>query len=276
MPSRLIAPEPSPCIAKAKSASPDVPRQRLADQAHRAGIDRLAAAAMSAAGHRMAQPAGLAERAHQRPAVGVDIGAMVVRQVLARPALERVRQLAVARLEERPVEVGGIAHRAPAQLPSNTRLLLRDEGLVGAREIAGQHAERLRLRLGLDRLVDRHRPLLVQHRLGDAVGEGRARSELARQRLRIGEQRLGCAQPVEEAPALGLLAAERAAGVQQFAGAALADDARQHRAGAHVAAGQADPVEQERGLAARGAQAQVGRHRDDRAGAGAHAVDAPR
>jgi hypothetical protein len=69
------------------------------------------------------------------------------------------------------------------------------------------------------------------------------------------------------------LAAQRAAGVQQFAGPALADDARQHRAGAHVAAGQAHAVEQERGLAACRAQAQVGRHRQDGAGAGTHAVD---
>jgi hypothetical protein len=87
------------------------------------------------------------------------------------------------------------------------------------------------------------------------------------------QQRFGRAQAVEEAPALALLAAHRAAGVQQLARAALADDARQHGAGAHVAAGQADAVEQEGRLAARGAQAQVGGHRHDRAGAGADAVD---
>src|SRR5204862_7585073 len=78
---------------------------------------------------------------------------------------------------------------------------------------------------------------------------------------------------VEEAPALSLVAAERAAGVEQLAGAALADDPRQHRARAHVAAGEADAVEEERGLAPRGADAQVARHRQDRAGAGADAVD---
>jgi hypothetical protein len=68
-------------------------------------------------------------------------------------------------------------------------------------------------------------------------------------------------------------AAERAAGEQQFAGPALADDARQHGAGAHVAAGQPDPVEQEGSLAARRSQPQVGGHRHDGAGAGADAVD---
>jgi hypothetical protein len=48
-----------------------------------------------------------------------------------------------------------------------------------------------------------------------------------------------------------------AAGVEQLAGAALADDARQHGAGAHVAAGQADAVEQKGGLAARRAQPHI-------------------
>ena len=60
---------------------------------------------------------------------------------------------------------------------------------------------------------------------------------------------------------------------QQFARAALADDARQHRARAHVAAGEADAVEQERGLRFRRRIANVGRHGDDRAGADADAVD---
>jgi hypothetical protein len=92
-------------------------------------------------------------------------------------------------------------------------------------------------------------------------------------RLRRRGQHLRRDQPVEEAPALGLLAAERTAGVEQLAGAAVADQARQDRARAHVAAGQPDAVEQERRPAARGADAQVGRHRQDRAGAGAHAVD---
>ena len=91
--------------------------------------------------------------------------------------------------------------------------------------------------------------------------------------MRLGEQRLGRDQLVEEAPALALLAAERAAGVEELAGAALADDARQDRAGAHVAAGQANAIEKERRLAARGAQTQVGSHRQDGARAGTHAVN---
>ena len=70
-----------------------------------------------------------------------------------------------------------------------------------------------------------------------------------------------------------LLAAHRAAGVEQLGGAALADDARQHRARAHVAAGEADAREQERVLLRAVPRRRSRRQRDDRAGAGADAVD---
>ena len=50
-------------------------------------------------------------------------------------------------------------------------------------------------------------------------------------------------------------------------------DARQHGAGAHVAAGEADAREEERGLGRRRAEAHVGEERDHRAGADADAVD---
>ena len=60
-------------------------RQRLADQADRARVDHVGSAAVGRAGDRMAQPAGVAERAHQRPAFGVDVGAMRVRRRAARP-----------------------------------------------------------------------------------------------------------------------------------------------------------------------------------------------
>ena len=80
-------------------------------------------------------------------------------------------------------------------------------------------------------------------------------------------------QRVEEAPALAFCRRHRAAGVEQLGGAALADDARQDRAGAHVAAGEPDAGEQEGRLRLGRGEAQVGGHGDDRAGAGAHAVD---
>ena len=83
----------------------------------------------------------------------------------------------------------------------------------------------------------------------------------------------GLAQLVVEAPAFGFGAVHRAAGVEQLGGAARADDARQNVARAHVGAGEPDPHEQERHLAARRCRTQVRGHRDDGAGAGAHAVD---
>jgi hypothetical protein len=78
---------------------------------------------------------------------------------------------------------------------------------------------------------------------------------------------------VEPAPGQALVGPHRAPRVQQLGGAALADDARQQAAGAHVGAGQADAREQERRLRRRRAQAPVGRQRHHRAGPGAHAVD---
>ena len=62
-----------------------------------------------------------------------------------------------------------------------------------------------------------------------------------------------------------LVAGHRAAGVEQFAGAALPDDARQDGAGAHVAAGEPYPDEEERDLRRGRAVAQVRGHGEDRA-----------
>ena len=80
-------------------------------------------------------------------------------------------------------------------------------------------------------------------------------------------------QRVEKAPALSLLGRHRAAGEQKLGGAALADDPRQNAAGPHIGAGEADAGEQEGGLGLRRRQPQVGGHRQDRAGAGAYAID---
>ena len=52
----------------------------------------------------------------------------------------------------------------------------------------------------------------------------------------------------------------------------MADDPRQDRAGTHVAARQTDTREQEGRARRRGRVTQVGRHREDRAGAGADTV----
>ncbi len=77
----------------------------------------------------------------------------------------------------------------------------------------------------------------------------------------------------EEAPALALFRGHEAAGIEQLRRPRLADDARQDRAGAHVAAGKTHLVEQERDLGSRGGQTHVGGHGDDRARAGADAVN---
>src|SRR5205823_2668206 len=76
-----------------------------------------------------------------------------------------------------------------------------------------------------------------------------------------------------EAKPLSLLAAYAAPGVKQLRSAALADDPRQDGAGPHVAAAKTDAVEQERNFRGQGSDADIGGHGDDRARAGANAVD---
>ena len=90
---------------------------------------------------------------------------------------------------------------------------------------------------------------------------------------RLVVERRGRDEAVEEAPGGALVGGHRAAGVEELGGAALADDARQHGAGAHVAAGEADAGEEEGGLRLGRAEAEVGGHGDDGAGADADAVD---
>ena len=81
-----------------------------------AGIDRFAVCAVSGSADRMPEPACAAELAHQRAAGFVNVVAVLLRDVLRRPCIERQRQLAVARFKERPAEVIGIGH---GQSPSN-------------------------------------------------------------------------------------------------------------------------------------------------------------
>ena len=70
---------------------------------------------MFCTGHRMTQPAGTTERSHEGPALPVDIGFMVLSNVLCGPRIELTRQRAVPIVEKRPGEIAGIAHD---QLPS--------------------------------------------------------------------------------------------------------------------------------------------------------------
>src|SRR5215204_6241485 len=158
-------------------------------------------------------------------------------------------------------------------IPLEHRLLLRREGAVGAGEVLGRHAQGLRHGLGLDRLLDRHRPLHGEHALRHGVAEGRTRGDLASERARLVLEALRSRKPAEEAPGGALIGRHEAAGVEELRRPALADDAGQDRAGAHVAAGESDLVEQERDLRPWRANADVGGHCDDGAGPGADAVD---
>ena len=103
--------------------------------------------------------------------------------------------------------------------------------------------------------------------------KGRAGGDAARKRNRFVMQRLATDQPIVETPALALLGGHDPAGVEQIGGAALADDPRQNRAGAHVASGKADAGEQEGGLGRWRGEAEVRCHRHDCARTDADAVD---
>ncbi len=87
-------------------------RQRLARKADRARVDRVGRPAVVAAGDGVSEPAGLAERTDEHTAGVVD-GAALARMGMAEgaggPRVELLRERAMARLEERPVEVSGSA-----------------------------------------------------------------------------------------------------------------------------------------------------------------------
>ena len=100
-----------------------VVRERLAQQADRPRVDDLGRAAVCAAGDGMAQPVGLAELAHERAALRVDVvAAVAVREVLQRPIVQRRREFAVVRVEERPGQMS--VRHAHRQSPSNTGFCL--------------------------------------------------------------------------------------------------------------------------------------------------------
>src|SRR5208282_6121401 len=65
--------------------------------------------------------------------------------------------------------------------------LLVHEAQIGALVVLGLHADGLRLRLGLDGVIDAHVPFLVDALLGHGVSKGRPVGERLRRRLRVGE-----------------------------------------------------------------------------------------
>ena len=107
MPARLIAPGAEALHREREVGQAVVARERLAGEADRARVDRVGRAAVRAAGDGVGEPAALAERADEGAAGGVDAVAVVAVRVAdggRRPGVEPVRERAVARLEERPVE----------------------------------------------------------------------------------------------------------------------------------------------------------------------------
>ncbi|WP_204306821.1 hypothetical protein, partial [Klebsiella pneumoniae] len=69
-----------------------------------------------------------------RTALGVDVGAVVDMQMLGAPGVQRHRQRAVSGVEKGQ-------SRCSMSVALEDRLLLGREGLVGAVEVAGQHAQ---------------------------------------------------------------------------------------------------------------------------------------
>src|SRR5882672_10128455 len=218
----------------------------------------------------MSEESRRAHLLHQSPADGILVRVVRVGKARRGPVLCPARELRVPRLEERPVQMRESVHETSIALED--RLLFGDEGLIGAPEILRLHADRLRLRLHFDRLVETCRPFLMQYFLGHAVGERRARGELLRGIERGLQHLVGLGETIEETPGEALFARHRPAGIQELGSASLADHPRQHRAGAHVAPCEPDAREEERHLRAARAVAQVGRESDDRARAGARAV----
>src|SRR5579862_774362 len=73
----------------------------------------------------------------------------------------------------------------PFSISLELRLLLRDKRVIGAMKIIRRHADCLRLRLCIDRLIHTHIPFLVQHLFRHAVRERGTSRQFRRQRLRI-------------------------------------------------------------------------------------------
>ena len=170
-------------------------RQRLAGEAGLARIDGRCVAV--GGGDASVEQTSLSERRGEAAAGGVDI--MMIHAGESAGSGERVELRRIGAMlgpEERPVEM--LARRTASErgghgrsVSREGRLALRREGLEGAPEIAGRHADRLRLRFRLDHLVDPHRPFLVEHGLGHAMREPWAVGQRSGDLMRLGLERLG-------------------------------------------------------------------------------------
>ena len=111
-PNSEIEPVPSPCMAKAKSASPSRNAENFAGEAKRAHIERRMQPAMRLRHHRL-EEARLAQRLHARATGGVHV---IVRQRMQRgvgPARQFVGETAMAVVEKGQREGVVEAHGRP-------------------------------------------------------------------------------------------------------------------------------------------------------------------
>ena len=136
--------------------------------------------------HPRLQEPRLAQCPHARAAGRVHIVMRQRWEIRVGPARQLLGEGAMAVVEKGQRE--GLRERLLVALEH--RFLLRRESTERAGEVFGLHAERLRDGLGLDRLLDRHRPLHFHHPLGHGVGEGRPCREFAGELLRVGEHGL--------------------------------------------------------------------------------------
>src|SRR5580698_3599152 len=252
-----MAPEPSPCMASAKSASPEcfasVSRSR--QTARVSMVSPWPPYAVPPTPY-LSQPAAPSSRTRWRQVASTSSPWLASARCLPHHA-----STPAASSRWRSSKNGHASALCRSILPEVLKSVsfeywtrFRRKRAIRAFEVVRAHADGLGLRLGFDRFVDAHAPFLVQHLLGDAVREGRSSNEFSGQFRGFVEQGIGFAQAVIEAPGMTFVAACRATGEEQFGRTSLTDDARQDRARAHIAACEANTRKQERELAARGAQ----------------------
>ena len=217
-------------------------RQRLADQRQRADVERCR-------GRRHRPPARSSAASRRRRACGPARGIRRRHRRHAPSPSSASHQLSssaakspVVVVEKRPVEEGAVGHQSPLNSGvcfAAKASKARRKSLV-AMQIAWACAS---ISIAVSRLTAHSLLSWVLVMPWAKVGpSARPRASA----WRLGERivgRAGCGSP-----SVAFLGGHHPAGEQQLGGAALADDPRQDRAGAHVAAGEADAGEQEGGL----------------------------
>src|SRR5688572_2340141 len=270
VPNSEIGPVPRPCIAKQKSASPPW-RASVSRESARLRTSNFPPGSVTQ--HWFRKPSApsrctISRQARSSAASSVAPCAIPASFALANSSScsASARWRASKNGQSRNV-VSGIS------IALEARFFLLHERFVRPLEVAGLHADRLRLAFGLERLLDRLAPFLVQALLRHRMRERRSVGQAACHLLRARKHALGRNQIVEIAPREAFFGAHRASRIQELGRAAVPDDPRQDRARTHVAAREAHANEEKRSLRVGRAVAQVARHRQDRSSAGGHAVD---